>query len=188
MKQIALRDHGTWIEGPVEVRTPLAPNEVPATVINEAFDPATHYRRGPSVRIENGDGIVEYTLVEKPLWRVKAERIEHLAARRFDMETGGIVVNGVDIPTDRTTQDRVDQIVKAYDDGDIVGPIDFKGGSTWVSLDETALRAIKTAGAQHIQHCFTRERQLAEAINAASSVAEVVAIDINGGWDRMGGD
>lgn len=113
---------------------------------------------------------------------LKAARLAMLATRRWQAETGGITVAGVAVPTDRTTQDRVDQIVKAYDDGDIAGDIDFKAGGLWVSLTEAQLRAIKAAGAQHIQSCFSNERALAEAVEAAADETALSAIDLDAGW------
>lgn len=107
-----------------------------------------------------------------------------LADRRWRAEVGGITVAGLAVPTDRTTQDRVDQIVKAYDDGDITGEVDFKAGGVWVTLSEAELRAIKAAGAQHIQACFSHERALAEAIAAAEDDAALDAIDIETGWPQ----
>lgn len=112
----------------------------------------------------------------------KATRKAEAAAIRWERETGGITVAGLFVPTDRTTQDRVDQIVKAYDDGDIAGSIDFKAGEAWVSIGESELRAIKAAGAQHIQACFSREKEICALIDAAADAAALAAIDLNSGW------
>lgn len=115
----------------------------------------------------------------------RAAKLSALANRRWQAETGGIVVGGVSVKTDRATQDRVDQIVKAFDDGDITGPVKFKlAPGQWAVLDEATLRAIKATGAQHIQICFSREADLDAAIMAVADgdVAALDAIDIDTGW------
>ena len=123
-----------------------------------------------------------WTVTERDLADRKAMMLAALANRRWLAETGGILVNGLPVPTDDKTQNRVDQIVKAYEDGDITGPIDFKAGGVWISLTEPHFRAIKAAGATHIQACFSRERQIAATIDAAEDHDALDLVDIHSGW------
>lgn len=131
------------------------------------------------------EGVVRYAYVmeEMSLDDLKAEKLQHLADRRWEIETGGIVVGELSVDSGRDTQDRVDQIVKAYDDGDISGTVLFKlAPGIHVEIDVETLRAIKRAGAQHIQACFRREGELAAAILAANDLAALESIDVQGFW------
>lgn len=108
--------------------------------------------------------------------------LAQLADIRYQHETGGITVAGVPIATDRESQAIVDRIVKAYDDGDITGDVDFKSPAGWVSIGEATIRAIKAAGAQHVQASFSYERALATAIAAATDHSDLDEIDLEYGW------
>ncbi|MBO9424696.1 DUF4376 domain-containing protein [Labrenzia sp. R4_1] len=112
------------------------------------------------------------------------------AAKRFEVrelrkaaESSGITVAGLPVPTDDKTRDRVDQIVNAYADGDITGTVDFELPSgDFVELNAVQMQAIKAAGAQHIQACFSSQKTLVQAINAAPDHDALAAIDITAGW------
>jgi hypothetical protein len=64
--------------------------------------------------------------------------------------------------------------------------VDFKAASGWVELTLDQLVAIAGAIAEHVQACFSRERALHEAVDAAQSVAELAALDIESGWPNSG--
>lgn len=180
--QTIIRDRGRYLEGPLVVDRPLQPGEYPAVVVNDNYDQERQYRRGPTVTLSDGIGTVTYDVIDKALWQLKQEKIQRLAEIRWQRETGGITVAGMAVPTDRDTQGRVVDIVNAYADGDLIGPVDFKLPDGFVSLGADELRAIKAAGAQHIQLCFSRERALSEEIEAAGEAAALDAIDITAGW------
>lgn len=138
-----------------------------------------------STSVARVDGVVRFVhqMEAIPLEDRKAERLTELAQRRWEIETGGVTVGELTVPSDRDTQDRIDQIVKAYDDGDLSGPVKFKlAPGVHIDIDETTLRAIKAVGAQHIQECFAREADLAAAILAAEDLPALEAIDIAGFW------
>lgn len=118
-----------------------------------------------------------------PLADAKAAKRDALASARWRHETGGIVVGGMQVATDRETQAIVDRIVKAFDDGDITGPVKFKrGAGDWVEIDEATARMVKSVGAQHVQACFAHECLIDGAIAAAANHAALDAIDIETGW------
>lgn len=135
---------------------------------------------------DDGDVTVPGVIAEispgQALSDCKAEWATRIRRRRQQAEVSGIEVGGMLIPTDDKTQARVDQIVKAYDDGDITGTIDFEAPDGFVTIDAAAIRAIKAAGAQHIQACFSNQRVLDEAAHATATIAEILAIDIDAGW------
>lgn len=147
------------------------------------YDPAKQTLTGPVYVVEATRVVERFNVENKTLAERKAEMISALANKRWQIETGGVTLGGLTIPTDRDTQSIVDRAVAAFADGDITGAIDFKTAAGFVQIDEAAMRAIKAAGAQHIQACFTRERELNAAINSAATHAALDAVDINVGWE-----
>lgn len=142
------------------------------------------HHRIVSSAVRRVGGVVRwvYELEEITVEARKADMLAQLAARRWQAETGGLSLNAMRIPTDRDTQSRIDQIVKAYADGDLTGGISFKMPFGFVELGEEELRAIKKAGALHIQGCFQREADIAALIGAAETHADLDAIDFAHGW------
>lgn len=163
---------------------PSKPRMLPVVVEDRPeYDPAKQTLTGPVYVVEATRVVERFNVENKTLADRKAELISALANKRWQIETGGVTLGGMTIPTDRDTQSIVDRAVKAFADGDITGAIDFKTAAGFVQIDETAMRAIKAAGAQHIQACFTRERELTAAIDAAATHAALDAIDITVGWE-----
>lgn len=137
---------------------------------------------GTTAGYVSGELVEVHTLEDIPLEELKADKLAALAQRRWEAETGGLTVGGLFVPTDRETQAIVDRTVKAFGDGDLTGAVDFKSPAGFVELTEVQLRAIKAAGAQHIQACFSAEKTFTTAITSAATLAVLDAIDINQGW------
>lgn len=130
-------------------------------------------------------GFLEYVspVPEPPTFsELKEAKKADIAHMRWQAEVGGMDFDNLRIPTDRETQAIVDRIVKAYQDKDLDGPVKFKLPQGFFDLTESHLKAIKRAGAQHIQACFRKEADLCEAVEAAADEAELKAIDITTGW------
>lgn len=172
---------------PANVLSQWSPPELAAInvhPITEGTIPDGHTVTGSALEW-NGETVTRaYTTEAIPLADLKAVKLAALKTRRGQAEEGGITVGGIDIPTDERTQGRVDQICKALDDGDITGPIDFSVDDGWQTLNEATLRAIKAAGAQHIQACFSRQRALSSDIAAAADLTALNSININSGWPQ----
>lgn len=99
----------------------------------------------------------------------------YAAARRFAIETGGIVVNGIQINTSRESQS---MIVGAYNYV-LANPkktIRFKTVSGWTDLDAAAVTAIANAIGTHVQDCFALEAQISADIDSGA-ISEIAAID-----------
>jgi hypothetical protein len=122
-----------------------------------------------------------WTVTDKPLAEVLAARKEAVTALRYAKETGGIVLNGAAIRTDRESQALING-AKLLAEAEPAEVVDFKAASGWVSLDSATMQAIGLAVGQHVRACFRQERELHEAIDAAATVAAVQAIDITAGW------
>lgn len=158
------------------------PRLLPLVVDRPEIDPARQALTGPTYVVEAAQVIERYTVVARTMADRKAEMLLRLADKRWQVEIGGITLGAVTIPTDRDTQSIVDRAVAAFADGDISGSIDFKTAAGFVQIDEAMMRAIKAAGAQHIQACFTREAELTAGIEGAHTHAALDAIDIEAGW------
>ena len=103
------------------------------------------------------------------------EKLSELAALRYTKETTGIVVDGVSIATDRESQAMISGAYCAC----LIDPnriIDFKGTNGWVQFTVSEITAIASAVANHVQSCFTREKEL-----AAPLIVDINT-DITTGW------
>ncbi|WP_378952061.1 DUF4376 domain-containing protein [Mesorhizobium sp. ANAO-SY3R2] len=123
----------------------------------------------------------EWVLQAVPLTERKAARLTSLAEKRWQVETGGIVVGGTRIATDIASQNRIGNAyagAQRFPDR----PIDFNGVDGWVTLDPASMIAIGDAVYLHVQACFSRHKALALQINGAADQAALDAIDIEADW------
>lgn len=122
------------------------------------------------------------TLDEDGLNRQRDLKLAALAAKRWEVETGGIVIGGLSVKTDEDTQRKITgAYVQALRNPDMtvrwkVGPASF------VTLDAATLLAIGDAVTAHIQQAFDHESELVEQIVDASDWTELSAVDIETGW------
>lgn len=130
----------------------------------------------------DAEHILRYTLRPLDLAMQRAERLADLAAIRYRHETSGIVLAGAAVRTDRQSQALV---TGAYCTA-LLNPsalIDWKGADgNWAQLDAATMTEIAAAVSDHVQACFSRERALADLINAAQTFAEIAAVNLESGW------
>lgn len=107
---------------------------------------------------------------------LRADLLAQAAARRWEVETGGITVDGVEIRTDRESQAMLSGAI-TFCDLENQAVINWKAANGWEQIEETGLRAIALAVGRHIQEQFTIEAALAEAINAATDLAGLQALE-----------
>lgn len=96
-----------------------------------------------------------------------------LAAHRYTVETGGVIVGGSKILTDRGSQAQLNSALQALTSG-FVTAVDWKANGQWISITLAAIQPIAAAVAQHVQRCFTAERQVAEQIQAGNLTPDQV--------------
>ncbi|MDH1506298.1 DUF4376 domain-containing protein [Aeromonas caviae] len=114
--------------------------------------------------------------------RSKAVLLAEVATKRWAVETGGIIVAGHPIATDRESQA---QLTSAYTllKGGLIADTPWKaadGSFTLVTLAE--IEPVAQAVAAHVRACFAAEQAHAEAIDALHTQDELDAYDINTGW------
>ncbi|MEI2387472.1 DUF4376 domain-containing protein [Breoghania sp. JC706] len=96
----------------------------------------------------------------------------HLAALRFDVETGGLTVGTMEIATDRDSQGKILAArVKAADDPDFTTT--WKALNGWFVLDATAIVALSDAVLAHVAACFSAEESTAQAVDAGTVTTQV---------------
>lgn len=131
--------------------------------------------------------------IKKPQWvngawvsgqtldEVKADKLAALASYRFDVETAGISVGGVNIKTDRESQA---MLTGAYTlmTMDPSRQINWKGGNKWSHTDNVTLAAVALAVGNHVQSCFDKEEAHYNAIVVLTSIEEVKNYDFSTGW------
>jgi len=122
-----------------------------------------------------------WIVTDIPLSEAKANRSNDLASLRYQHETAGITLSGMTIETDRESQAL---ITGAYCTS-LLNPavmIDWKGVNGWTQIDAATIAGIAASVSIHVQACFSKERVLSEALDAAETVEGVQAIDLTTGW------
>lgn len=114
-------------------------------------------------------------LVERPAPVVDIPAL--IAARRYQAETSGITVNGMDVPTDRDSQAMVTGAALAS----VIDPnytCQWKTAEGFVDLTAQQIIALASAMRAHVQSCFDREAALLAALGAGTYTDE----QLDQGW------
>jgi hypothetical protein len=86
-----------------------------------------------------------------------------IALVRFYKETEGITVNGIQLPTDRNTQQVLTAMyIKAIASAEYT--VQFKTGNGFITLGSTDVIALGDAVHAHVQAAFNREAELVEQL------------------------
>ncbi len=117
----------------------------------------------------------------RPLDAIKAARLAELASIRFGHETAGVA----GLRSDRESQSLLTGAALAAS-LDPEYTVDWKGESGWTTLDAVQLLAAAQTVRGHVQACFSNERILAAAIDAAADMDAFLAIDLSQGWPSSG--
>lgn len=99
----------------------------------------------------------------------------YAAAKRWQVETGGISVGGASIQTDRASQAMITGAF-AYAQANPSASIAFKAGGGFVMLAAADVEAIANAVGAHVQACFAAEAAIVAAIEAGA-ITTFAAID-----------
>lgn len=113
----------------------------------------------------------------RPLDAIKAARFAELASIRFGYETAGVA----GLRSDRESQALLTGAALAAT-LDPEYTVDWKGEGGWTTLDAVQLLAAAQTVRGHVQACFSNERVLAAAIDAAPDMDAVLAVDLGQGW------
>lgn len=129
-----------------------------------------------------GNKPTEQELADLDLPLAREQKLAQLADRRWEAETGGIVLGGVPIKTDRESTAK---ITAAYVQASANPSFTVRwkvDTGVFVTLDAATIIAIGDAVTAHVQACFDNEDVLTTAIRAAEDLVALDAIDIEAGW------
>lgn len=152
-------------------------------VIEERKTPDDFYSvSGPTVTVEAAAVRKTWTLVERPIEEVRAAKLARLAAYRYGVEVGGVIVGGATVSTDdRSKTLLMGAKLKAQADPNY--QVDWKTGpGTYATFGAAQIIAVAEAVESHVSACFTAEQVHAEAILAQVSAAAIIAYDSSTLW------
>jgi hypothetical protein len=118
-----------------------------------------------------------WVIAPVPQATLRSSLKEYAAQKRWAVETGGVVVNGVRVVTDDAAQRKISELSRRVDGGKIALPFDFKSQSGWVKLNKAAINSIDEAVAKHVQACYAIEKAVSEEIDAGT-ISTFEQIDI----------
>jgi hypothetical protein len=124
---------------------------------------------------------VGYTVTSRPLQEIKDELKAAVSQKRWEVETGGITVAGALIDTSRESQGMLsgaNLMAQTFPSRSV----DWKTRSGWVSLPASTVLQLSAAVGSHVQDCFSHERVLHEAIDAAVTPEEALSVNFSTGW------
>lgn len=100
----------------------------------------------------------------------------YVAAKRWAVQTGGVVVDGISIDTSDASRSMIADMA-AYLQASGVETVEFKATSGWATLTAAEVVAIGLAVGAHVQACFVAERAITASIDAGAitSTAEIDA-------------
>lgn len=114
--------------------------------------------------------------------RTKASLQAEVATKRWQVETGGIVVTGRPIATDREAQAQLSSAYASLQSG-LIADTPWKAADSSFTLVTLAeIEPVAQAVATHVRACFAAEQTHNQAINALEIQAELDAYDIHTGW------
>jgi hypothetical protein len=111
-----------------------------------------------------------------PFATAKENKYAEIAAARYNAEIAGVTINGVSIKTDRESQGLITgAALKAMQDSTYT--CKWKGIDGFVELTAPQIIAVADAVRGHVQSCFDHEAELVPLIAAATTQAELDAIE-----------
>ena len=119
----------------------------------------------------NGEDFIAPTFED-----LRNRKYREIATARYNAEIAGVTINGVSIKTDRESQGLITgAALKAMQDNTYT--CRWKGIDGFVELTAPQIIAIADAVRAHVQSCFDREAELQPLIEAATTEAELEAIN-----------
>lgn len=112
----------------------------------------------------------------------KEQKKAELASRRWEAQIANYIMDDGTIfkttPEDRLQLSALVQSMQS--NGRLAA--DFKAASGWLTASLAKLKYASDRITAYIEECFTNERRLSEAIDAATTIEELNAVDIQSGW------
>lgn len=154
----------------------------PVTYAYPAYDKALYTIEPKPELTKVAHGYVqEFNVVDRSVESAKEALKERVTSKRWEIETGGIEIDGFEIQTDIADQNRIDSTINGMEAAGMA-ETPFKGANGWSNITLDGLKQVRVAIVQHVEACFAREYALHQAIDACSTIKELAAVDIEAGW------
>lgn len=112
-----------------------------------------------------------------PTLPTKVELVAYAAAKRWQVETGGITLQGgLRVATTEIAQGKIEAAYNAFANGTLAGPIQFKALTGWIEVGAAMISAVYAAVVLHVQACYAAEKVVVDAINA-DTITTVAQVD-----------
>lgn len=112
----------------------------------------------------------------------KTELNDHVAQKRFAVETGGVTLpDGTTIKTDRESQAQLSSAYTSLKNG-LIPSTQWKADGTWLTVTLAEIEPIAQAVAVHVANSFNKEKAHQEAIDAITTFAEAESYDGSINW------
>lgn len=107
----------------------------------------------------------------------REQLLARIAARRWDAQSAGIVLNGTPISTDRDAQTTITSALLAWPES--LESVEWKAADgSFLTVTKAQLQVILSAGFTYIQACFAREGELVAAVQASTYAEDM----LDQGW------
>ncbi|MFN3513468.1 MAG: DUF4376 domain-containing protein [Phenylobacterium sp.] len=158
--------------------------EIGVVEIHEPFEVPYGSRQVGSHLALVADVVTEVLELEPiPLAELKAAKVEDIRAKRWAVETAGIVRNGVRIATDEKGQGKITGAVLLFDKQPGRPALNWESApGVFVELDLATATYLGVEVGNHVQACFDRSMALCAAVAAAADAQALSSIDIEEGW------
>jgi len=152
---------------------------LPVEEVNANYNPTTQIRTGPSYEIQTDKVIATYTVEDRNLDDVKADRKTYIESKRDIAENEDIVYGGKTYQCDEKSRSALNiRKSTTLETGDL--PADFK----WINKDNSKttfgvadIKDLGLAMANRSNEVFIKARDLKDQIDVATTINEVMAID-----------
>jgi len=152
---------------------------VPATVTYEDINPMTQYHRGPIWTIGEGSASALYEAIDTPLEQAKSNFSNLAADERYKKEVSGTktTIQDLEVSLDTSRDGRNIFLQKLLLMGES-DTVNWKFPEGWLILTKAELGQVVQIGSMHIQSAFDWEKNINDQIAAATTVEELLAIEI----------
>lgn len=169
-----VKPYETFIDGTMLVERWIESN--PSTEIDEKI--------GETIEFRDDKIVLVYNYQAPDLDNIKSYRKNQLASKRWEVETGGAVINGNTYATDRESQTKYTAVAVAISQADpMTWSINWKtNDGVFIVLNAQQMMAVINYVMYHVQNSFNKEYEFQQQIDACATIEEVLAVDFSTGW------
>lgn len=170
-----------WAEGSAhEERAAAGVHEI----VEAVTEPLAHQRLlGVELVDVGGEPTRRSVFEDLTLQEHQAAMLAAIRDRRWTHEQAGFIGPAGPVRTDDKTQSKLTGALVMFGRDTSLSTLDWElAPGVWATVTEADVAGMGVLVGQHVQACFTRSRELSEAVLAAGTHAGLNAIDITAGW------